>query len=155
MYNNIDHDTVDQKQTTYDSLYTLADNKPQLGSELEDLDWISTDSHKDEPIIASEDKVGNKILCPRAFYDLYVKPNKESNGHLIYRLATDQIVVTKDYWIVRVPGDLDNTICETEPYENKSQVDDVDKIQSIVHANQSNNYDNNNHTSINNEDQYM
>ena len=72
---------------------------------------------------------------------------------MIYRLSTDQIVVTKDYQTVPVPEDLVDTICKTDPYENKSQVDDIITIHSIVHDNQSNNYDN--HMSINDEDQYM
>ena len=111
MYNNIDHDTTDQKQTTHNSLYTLVDNKLQLSSELEDLDWNSTDSHQCELIIACKKKVGNKTLYQKVFYVLYVKPNKESNGHLIYRLATNQIVVTKGYQTVAIPEDLDDTIC--------------------------------------------
>ena len=37
MYNNIDHDNVVWKQNSHNSLYTLADNKLQLSSELEDL----------------------------------------------------------------------------------------------------------------------
>ena len=46
-------------------------------------------------------------------------------------------------------------ICKSDPYENKSQVDDIDTIISIVHYDQSNIYDNNNHTYFNNEDQYL
>ena len=65
MYNNIDHNNVDQKQTTHNSIYTLADNKLQLSSDLEDLDWNSTDSHKGELIIAYDNLVGNKTLCTR------------------------------------------------------------------------------------------
>ena len=36
MYNNIDHHNVQQEQTNHNSLYTLADNKLQLSSDLED-----------------------------------------------------------------------------------------------------------------------
>ena len=85
----------------------------------------------------------------------HIKPNEDGNGHLIYKLSTDKIVVTKDYLTVPVPEDLDDTICKTDPYENKSQVDDVDTIHSIVHDDQSNNYDDNGHTSFDNEDQYL
>ena len=97
MYNNIDHDNVDQKQTNHNSLYTLADNKLQLSSDLEDLNWNSTNSHKGELIIAYDNKIGNKTLCTRIFYILYVKSNQEGKGHLIYRLDMDVVVVTKDY----------------------------------------------------------
>ena len=76
MYNNIDHHNVDHKQTNHNSLYTLADNKLQLSSDLKDLDWNSTDSHKGELAIAYDNKVGTKTLCPRAFYALHVKLNE-------------------------------------------------------------------------------
>ena len=111
MYNNVDHNNVDQKQTNHNSLYTLADNKLQLSSDLEDLDWNSTDSHKGELIIAYDNKVEYKTLRPRAFYALYVKQNKKGNKHLIYRLSTDQIVVTKNYQTVPVSEDLIDMIC--------------------------------------------
>ena len=73
MYNNIDHNNVDWKQTNHNSLYTLADNKLQLSSDLEDLDWNSTDSQEGELIITYNNKVRCKTLCPRLFYTLYVK----------------------------------------------------------------------------------
>ena len=96
------------------NVYTITDNKLQSSSDLEDLDWDSTDSHEGELIIAYDNKVGNKTLCPRTFYALYVKPNQEGNGHLIYRLDMDQIVVTKDYQTVPVPEDLDHTSINDE-----------------------------------------
>ena len=52
MYNNIDHLNVDQIQTNHNSLYTIADNKLQLSSDLEDIDWNSTVSHEGELVIA-------------------------------------------------------------------------------------------------------
>ena len=76
MYNTIDHDNIDQKQTTCGSFYTLTDNKLQLSFDCEDLDWNSTNSHEGELIIAYDNKVGNKTLCLRTFYALYVKPNQ-------------------------------------------------------------------------------
>ena len=155
MYNNIDQDNVDWKQTNHNSLYTLDDNKLQLSSDLEDLNWNSTDSHEGELIIAYNNKVRYKTLRPRAFYALYVKLNEKGNEHLIYRLSTDQIVVTKDHQIVPIPEDLVDTICESDSYENKSQVNVVDTILSTIHDDQSNNYNNNNHTSFSNEDQYL
>ena len=96
------------------SLYTLATIKLQLSSDLEDLDWNSTKSHKRELIIAYNNKVGNKTLCSKTFYVLYVKPNQEGNGYLVYRLDMDQIVVTKDYRTVSVPEDLDHTSINDE-----------------------------------------
>ena len=155
MYNSIDHNNVDQKQTNHNSLYTLADNKLKLSSALENLGWNTTDSQEGELIITYNSNVGNKTLRQKAFYVLYVKLNEEGNRHLIYRLATDQIVVTKNYQTVPVPENLVDTICETDPYENKSQVNDVDTIYSKVYDDQSNNYDNNDHTHFDNEDQYL
>ena len=52
-------------------------------------------------------EIGNTTICPRTFYALYDKPNQEGNVHMIYRLDKDQIVVTKDYWTVPVPEDID------------------------------------------------
>ena len=74
---------------------------------------------------------------------------------MTYRLSTDQIVVTKNYKTVPVPEYLVNTVYKSDPYENKSQVNDIDMIISTVHDDQSNNYNNNNHASFNNEDQYL
>ena len=105
MYSNIDLNNIDQKQTTNDNLYTLADNKLQLSSDLEDLDWNSTDSHENELVIAYDNKVGNKTLYPKTFYALYVKLNQ---WHLIYIPDKNQIVVTKDYRTVSVPENIDH-----------------------------------------------
>ena len=71
---------------------------------------------------------------------------------MIYSLSTDQMVVTKDYQYVPVPEDTIETIWKSDQYENKSQVVDVDAILSIVHDDQSNNYDDNNHTPFSNKD---
>ena len=108
MYNNIDHNNVDQKQKNNDDLYTLADNKLQLSSDLEDLYWNSTKSHEGELSITYDNKVGNKTLFTRTFYTLYVKPNQEGNSHLTYRLDKDQIVFTENYQKVHVPEDIDH-----------------------------------------------
>ena len=84
MYNNLDYPNVDQKQTNYNSLYTLANDKLQLSSDLEYPDWNGTDSHKSELVLDYDDnKSGNKTLLLRAFYALYVKPNENGNSHLI------------------------------------------------------------------------
>ena len=64
--------------------------------------------------IVYNNKVGNKTLCPRTFYVLYVKPNQESNGHLIYRLDMDQIVDTKNYQTIPVPEDIDHMFINDE-----------------------------------------
>ena len=67
----------------------------------------------------------------------------------------DQIVLTEDYQTVPVPEDIVDTICKSDPYDNKSLVNDINTIISTVHNDQSNKYDNNNHASFNDEDQYI
>ena len=99
VYNNIDYQTTQQKQTNHNSLYTLAENKIQSGSDLEDqnkaIDWKSTNGHEGELVIVYNNKVENRTLQPRVFYALYVRLNNDGNGYLIYRLSTDQIFATK------------------------------------------------------------
>ena len=114
MYNNIDHQTTQQKETNHNSLYTLADNEIQSSSNLEDqneaVNWKSTNSHKGELVVAYDNKVENRTLQPRVFYALYVRPNDDGNGHLIYRLSMNQILVTKEYQSVPVRKDLIDAI---------------------------------------------
>ena len=59
-----------------------------MSSDLEDSneadDWKSTNSNKGELVIAYNNKAGNNTLHPRVFDALYIKPNDEGNGHLIY-----------------------------------------------------------------------
>ena len=74
VYNNIDYHNVQQKQNIHNSLYTLANNKLQMSSDLEDPneadDWKSTNSHKGKLVIAYNTKDGNSTLHPRVFYAL-------------------------------------------------------------------------------------
>ena len=114
MYNNIYHDNVNQKQTNNHNIYTFVDEELHLRSDIEDLEWNSIDSHKGELIIAYDNKIGNKTLCPRKFYVFYIKPNQEGNGHLIHRLDKDQIVVTKNHRTVPVTEDIDHTSIKNE-----------------------------------------
>ena len=93
LYNNIDYHNVQQEQTNHNSLYTLNDNELQLSSDLEDPneanDWKSTNSHKNELVIAYDTKAENNTLRPRVFYALYIEQNNDGNGHLVYTLSTD------------------------------------------------------------------
>ena len=114
VYNTIDYHNVQQEQTIHNSLYTLADNKLQLSFDLEDLneadDWKSTNSHRGELVITYNTKAGNNTICPRVFYTLYIEPNDDDNGHFIYKLSMDQILVTMKYQSVPVPEDLIKTM---------------------------------------------
>ena len=89
---NTNHQNVQQEQTTHNNLHTLDNYELQLYSDLEDLngtdDWNSTNSHKSELVIAYNNKVGNNTLHSKMFYALYIKPNNDNNGHLIYDLST-------------------------------------------------------------------
>ena len=116
MYSHINHNNVDWKQRNHHNLFTFVDDKLQLSSDLEHLDWNSTDSHEGELVLAYDNKVGNKTLCPRTFYVLYVKPNQKGNGHLIYRLDKDQIVVTKNYRTVPITKNKDHTSIKDEDH---------------------------------------
>ena len=136
MYNNIDCHNVQQEQTIHNSLCTLADNELHLNSDLEDSneadDWKSTNSHKGELVIAYDSKAGSNTLHPRVFYVLYIKPDGDSKGHLIYKLSADQILVTMKYQSVPVPEDLIKTMKKTDSSDNKIQIDHFDIKQSIV-----------------------
>ena len=103
MCSNINYQDVQQEQINYNSLYTLAENELQLSSDLEDPneadDWKSTNSHKGELVkyIAYNTTTGINELCPRIFYALCIGPSNNGNGHLIYRISTNQILVTMKY----------------------------------------------------------
>ena len=101
MCSNITHHNVQQEQTNHNSLSTFANIELQLSSDLEDPNkadnWKSTNSHKGELVIAYYTNAGNNTLHPRIFYVLYIEPNNEGNGYWIYKLSTDQVLVTMKY----------------------------------------------------------
>ena len=126
VYSNINHKYIQQEWTTHNSLYRLGNSEIQLNYDLEESyrtdDWKSTNSHKGELVIVYNNKVGNETLHPIVIYILYIRPNDIDNGHLIYRLSTDQILVTKEYQSVPVSDDLIEGIKETNSHDNKIQV---------------------------------
>ena len=128
-----------EEQTNHTSLYTLANNKLQLSYHLEDPnkanDWKRTNSYKGELVIAYNRNTRNNALHPGIFYALYIGPNDNGNGHLIYKLSTDQIVVTMKYQSVLVPKDLIKAMNETDLSDNKIQVNHFDSNHSIVRNN--------------------
>ena len=121
-----------------------------MNYDLEELyrtnDWKNANTHKGELVFAYNTKVGSKTLHPRVFYALYIKPNDIGNGHLIYRLSTDQILVTKEYQLVPVPEDLIKAINKTDSSNNKIQVDHLNSEDSIVQDDHSNNNKDDNQT---------
>ena len=72
---------------------TFVDNELQLNSHLEDSnetnDWKTTNNHEGELVMAYNINAGNNALRLRTFYVLYIGPNDDSNGHLIYKLSTN------------------------------------------------------------------
>ena len=73
------------------------------------------------------------------FYALYIKPNGDNNGQLIYDLSRDKIIVTTNYQSVPVPSDLFGPTKRTESSNNKIQVDHLYIKQSIVQMDYPNN----------------
>lgn len=153
VYSNINHKNVQQEQTTHNSLYHLLNSELQLNYDLEDLyrtnNWKSTNSHKGELVIAYDNKVGNKTLHPMVFYALYIRPNDIGNGHLIYRLSIDQILVTKEYRSVHVSEDLIEAISEVNSSDNNIQAIHFNNYQAIFQNDHSNNHNKNGHININ------
>ena len=112
-------------------------------------DWKSTNSQKCELVIAYNNKVGNKTLHPMVFYALYIRLSDNGNGYLIYRLSTDQILITKEYQSVHVPEDVIEAISETKSYDNKIQVIHFNSNYAIVQGDHSSNHNEDSHTHIN------
>ena len=81
---------------------------------------------------------GNNSLCPRIICVLYIRPNNDGNGHLIYKLSTDQILVTMKYQSVPLPEDLIKAMNKTDSSDNKIQVNHSNGDHSIVQDNHSN-----------------
>ena len=79
---------------------------------------------------------------------MYVRPNDDGNGHLIYRLYTDQILVTKEYQSVPVPEDLIEAINEINLYDNKTQVIYFNSNHSIAQDDHLSNHNEDGHTHI-------
>ena len=157
VYNNINCQKIQQKQTTHNSLYALVDHKLQLSSDLEDPngadDWKSTNSHKSELVITYNNKTGNNTLHPKVLYIVYWT-NGDNNGHLIYKLSTNQILVTMKYQPVPVPEDLIELTNKTDSSGNKIRINNFDIKQSIVWHNYSNKNEYDSQIPNNNKDNY-
>ena len=126
-----------------------------MSSDLEDRneanDWKNTNSHEGELVIAYDTNAGNNRLRPRIFYELYMGPNDDGNVNLIYKLSTDQTLLTMKYQAVPVPKDLIKVMNKTDASNNKIHMNHFDRNHSIVQDNHSNNNNNNGCTHFNNE----
>ena len=67
---------------------------------------------------------GSNTLHPRIlFYTLYIGPNNNGIGHLMFKISTKQISTTMKYQSVPVPENLFKIINETDPFTTKIQID--------------------------------
>ena len=62
---------------------------------------------------------GNNTLYPRTFYALYIGPNDNGIGYLIFKLSTKQTLIKMEYQLVPAPDNLINVIIETDSFTNK------------------------------------
>ena len=72
--------------------------------------------------MAYNNNAENSKLYPRTFYTLYIGPNDNGIGHLIFRLSTKQILTTMKYGPVPMPNNLFKTINETDTFTTKIQI---------------------------------
>ena len=70
---------------------------------------------------------------------MYVKPNGDNNGHLIYKISTDQVLVIMKYQSVPVPENLIKLTDKTDSSDKKIRIDHFDIEQSVVRDDYSNN----------------
>ena len=66
------------------------------------------------------------ILYPGAFYTLYIGPNYDGTGHLIFKLLTKQILTTPKYKPVPMLEDLIKTTNEMDTFTTKLQTNHFD-----------------------------
>ena len=99
--------------------------------------------------MAYDTNVGNNTLRPRTFFVLYIGPNDNGIGHLIFKLSTKQILITMKYQPVSVPEDLIKAINETDSFINKIQINHFCSDYSIAQDDHSNNNKDNGQTQCN------
>ena len=73
----------------------------------------------------------NSIFYPRTFYALYIGPNNNSIGHLIFRLSTKHILITMKYEPIPLPNNLFKTISQKDSFTTKIQIDQFDSDRFI------------------------
>ena len=99
---------------------------PQPEDSKETYDWKSVNNHECELVMAYDTNAENNILYSRLFYVLYIGPNNNSIGHLIFRLLTKDILTTIKYQPVPMLEDLIKAINETDSFTNKIQINYFD-----------------------------
>ena len=76
--------------------------------------------------MAYDNNNGNNTLCLRIFYALYIGPNDNGKGRLIFKLSTKQILVTINYQLIHIPTDIIKAINEEDLFNNKIQTNHFD-----------------------------
>ena len=99
----------------------------------------TTNNHEGELVLAYDTNAENITLCSRTLYVLYIGPNDNGNSHLIFKLSTNQILVTVKYQPIHVPEDLMEAINEIDSSNNKIKVNHFNSDHSIIQENRSNN----------------
>ena len=77
-------------------------------------------------MIAYNTSDGSNILYPRTLYTLYVGPNNNGIGHLIFKLSMKQILTTIKYQPVPIHECLFETINETNSFTTKIPINQFD-----------------------------
>ena len=159
-YSNIeDHETQQERTNQNNSFYTLVDNElAQSSPHIEDLnktyDWKITNNHEGELMMAYDTNAGSEILYQRTFYALYIGPNNDNIGHLIFELSTKQLLTKMKYQPVPVPvpENLFKTINETDSFTTKIQIDQFDSDRFTAQDEHFNNTKDDDETQSNNVD---
>ena len=60
---------------------------PQFEDQNETNDWKTTNKHEGELVMTYGNNARSNTLYPRRFYALYIGPNNNDDGHLIFRLS--------------------------------------------------------------------
>ena len=105
------------------SLITNHNQAPYLEDRNKTYDWKTKNNHEDELVMAYDTNAGSNTLYPRTLYALYIGPNNNGIGHLVFKLSTKQILTTVKYQPVPVSKNLSRTSNETDSFTTKIQID--------------------------------
>ena len=76
--------------------------------------------------MAYDNNARSNNLYPRIFYALYIGPNDNGTGHLIFKLSMKQILTTPKYKSIPISEDLIKAINKMDTFTNKIQIDHFD-----------------------------
>ena len=130
-YSNIvDHETQHKRTNQNNNEYTLAENKIQSSHQLENQnetnDFKTTNKHGGGLVMAYNNNAKSNTLYPRSFCALYIGPNDNGAGHLIFKLSTKQILTTLNFKPVHMYTNLFRTINEQDSFTTNNHIDHFD-----------------------------